>query len=209
MGGTTMSIRSCRAHVLLLAIFLSACASPKIAVEGDFPVPLVNPYPVHVGWVLDDALTTFVHREKIDRGSEWEIKVGPVQQAMFDSLSKGMFAGHVFLDEPKADAPVRLIFVPSIQELQFSTPKQTRSKYFEVWIKYLFRMHDPDGTLRGEFPLTAYGKAHIQNYSMNTNRAALEEATIAACRDAMAFFALQFRTLPPVKTWLDENGMGS
>lgn len=195
------------ATCMTLLVLLSACASPQVAVEGTFPVPLVNPYPMHVGWLLDDTLTSYVHREKIDRGGDWVISVGSVQKDMFDSLSKGMFKGHDFLAERKADAPVQLIFVPSIEQFQFSTPKQTRSKYFEVWIKYKFELLNPDGSSRGEFPLTAYGKAHIQNYSMNTNSAALQEAANAACRDAMAFFALQFRTLGPVKTWLDEQGL--
>jgi len=200
--------RHVRGWVFALLLALGACASPKISMEGSFPIPLVNQYPVTVGWVLDEELLAFTHSEKVDRGSEWVIKIGTVQQAMFDSLSKGMFKSHVFLKEEKAEPPVTVIFVPSIEELQFSTPAQTRSKYFEVWIKYKFKLLNADGSLRGEFPLTAYGKAHTQNYSLNTTTSALEEATNAACRDAMAFFALQFRTLPPVKTWLDEEGLG-
>ena len=204
----TLKRRLHKALILLLVSLLAACSAPRVAVQGTFPVPLVNPYPIHVGWYLDPALTTYVHKEKIERG-EWVIDVGNVQQGMFDSLSKGMFRGHTFLERPEGAAPVQLIFVPTIEKLQFSTPKQTRSKYFEVWIKYRFELRNPDGTSRGEFPLTAYGKAHIQNYAMNTNSAALQEAANAACRDAMAFFALQFRTLGPVKTWLAENGLGS
>ncbi len=197
-----------KAPALVVLLLLAACSSPKVAVDGTFPVPLVNPHPIHVGWYLDDALKTYVHKEKIDRGGDWVISVGSVQQSMFDSLSQGMFKSYAFLDKPEAAAPVQLIFVPVIEQLQFSTPKQTRSKYFEVWIKYKFELRNADGTTRGEFPLTAYGKAHIQNYSMNTNSAALQEAANAACRDAMAFFALQFRTIGPVKTWLTENGLG-
>ncbi|MBM4203739.1 MAG: hypothetical protein FJ194_06240 [Gammaproteobacteria bacterium] len=204
-----MIARRLRMMLALGLLTLAGCSAPKVAVQGTFPVPLVNPYPIHVGWHLDSALTSYVHKEKIDRGGEWVISVGAVQQSMFDSLSKGMFKGYTFLDSWESSAPVQLIFVPSIEQLQFSTPKQTRSKYFEVWIKYKFELRNPDGTSRGEFPLTAYGKAHIQNYSMNTNSAALQEAANAACRDAMAFFALQFRTLGPVKAWLDQNGLGS
>lgn len=200
--------RCSRGWVFAVMLVLCACASPKISMEGDFPIPLVNPYPVTVGWLLDEKLLSYTHSEKVDRGGEWVIKVGAVQQGMFDSLSKGMFKEHVFLKEAKAEPSVNVIFVPSIEELQFSTPSQTRSKYFEVWIKYKFKMLNADGSLRGEFPLTAYGKAHTQNYTVNTTSSALEEATNAACRDAMAFFALQFRTLPPVKTWLDEKGLG-
>ncbi|MCP5179689.1 MAG: hypothetical protein H6993_12700 [Pseudomonadales bacterium] len=192
---------------LWLAVMLSACAAPSIRVEGTFPVPLVNAYPVTVGWVLDEALTTYVHREKLDKGGDWVIDVGGVQKAMFDSLSRGLFTSHAFLDEPRAAAPVRGIFVPTIQELQFSTPKQTRSDYFEVWIKYSFKLYDPDGTLRGEFPITAYGKANTQNYSMNTTTGALQEAANAACRDAIAFFTLQFKAIPTIQAWLRDNGL--
>ena len=61
-------------------------------------------------------------------------------------------------------------------------------------------MYDNRGVFLGEWPLTAYGKSHMQNHMTSSN--SLQEAALLACRDAMAFFTLQFRSVPAVKDWL-------
>ena len=87
-------------------------------------------------------------------------------------------------------------------EMQFSTPEQTSTDYFEVWVRYQFQLYSRDGVILGEWPLTAYGKANTQNYGFVTTEPTLREAALAACRDAMAFFTVQFRTIPVVQQWL-------
>jgi hypothetical protein len=105
-------------------------------------------------------------------------------------------------DPTHPDIGVDAVLVPLIAELQFSTPSQTRTDYFEVWLRYQFQLYSRDGALLGEWPLTAYGKANTQNYLLSTTEPALQEAALSACRDAMAFFTVQFRTVPVVQQWL-------
>ena len=50
--------------------------------------------------------------------------------------------------------------------------------------------------------MTAYGKANTQNYLLATTTPALTQAALNACRDAMAFFTVQFQTIPAVQQWL-------
>ena len=88
----------------------------------------------------------------------------------------------------------------SIKELQFSIPKQTRTDYFEVWIRYQFKLFDKNANLVGEWDLPAYGKAKAQDYP--SDGTALQAAALSACRDAMAFFSLNFTRVPLVKNWI-------
>ena len=89
---------------------------------------------------------------------------------------------------------------PKIAEIQFSIPKQTRTDYFEVWIRYHFKLYDKNANLIGEWDLPAYGKAKAQDYP--SDGMALQAAGLSACRDAMAFFSLNFTRVPLVKSWI-------
>ena len=127
---------------------------------------------------------------------------------MFTNLATGMFAGLRFVDDPLAPgADVDAVLVPSISEVQFSIPTQTRSDYFEVWIRYHFQLLSNDGQTLADWDLTAYGKANQRNYGgLQGSQPALQAAALSACRDAMAFFTVQFRGVEPVKNWLNAIG---
>ncbi len=192
-----MSIRG----LTLLVLLLAGCGGANVAVPTQFPVPVVVKVPLPIGIYIDENLSSYTHTETLEGRGEWRIELGSAQQPMFQSLLEGMFYDHRFLDRVVGDnQDVAAILVPSIEELQFSTPQQTRSEYFEVWIRYQFKLYDNRGVLLGEWPLTAYGKSHKQNHGSSSN--SLQEAALIACRDAMAFFTLQFRSVPVVKDWL-------
>ena len=188
-----------RAAAILL---LAGCAGGgSVAVPQQFPVPLVEKLPLPMGIYLDEALTSYVHKEAIEGQGEWSIDLGSAQRPMFDALLRGLFIGHRFVASATAANPaVAGILAPSVEELQFTTPKQTRSEYHEVWIRYRFQLHDNQGNALGEWELTAYGKSHQQNHGMASN--SLQAAALDACRDAMADFALRFARVPVVQAWL-------
>jgi hypothetical protein len=187
---------------LALAV-LAGCGGASVSVPPVLPVPLVQKLPLTMGVHLSDQLLGYVHREKLEQSGEWTIDLGSAQSHMFGNLLTGMFEGVRPVPEPEAPGgEVDGVLVPSIQEVQFSTPDQTRTDYFEVWVRYRFQLHDRDGTLVGEWPMTAYGKANAGNYGMNSRGPALQAAALSALRDAMAFFTVQFRTVPAVQSWL-------
>lgn len=97
------------------------------------------------------------------------------------------------------------VLAPSIADFQISIPDQTRTDFYEVWIKYLIRVYDNEGTLIAEWPLTAYGKSNQSDYGFfeKTDKPAMHDATMRALRDAGAFLALRFSAVPPIKAWLD------
>jgi hypothetical protein len=194
-----------RLVVLAIAapLLLSGCLGAAVEVPATFPIPVVQKVPRTVGIHLDEHLTTYIHRERLENMGDWEINLGPSQTAMFGNLATGLFEGFQWVDDPSVPHPnLSAVLYPTLEELQFSIPDQTRSDYFEVWIRYHIRMFDNQGVLLGEWPLTAYGKANEQNYGLTSDEPALQQAALAACRDAMAFFTIQFRSMPVVKEWL-------
>ncbi|MCZ6644097.1 MAG: hypothetical protein O7F71_21185 [Gammaproteobacteria bacterium] len=189
---------------LFMAVTLSACSgSVTIEVPTQFPVPLVQPLPLTMGVHLDKTLTEYVHKETIEARGNWRIVLGPAQKPMFDSLLHGLFTGVEFIDDPLVPTEgIAGVLQPSIEELQFSTPQQTHTEYFEVWIRYKFILYDNNGAALGDWELTAYGKANEGNYGIKSKEPALQAAAFAACRDAMAFFTLEFQKEPTVVNWL-------
>lgn len=192
-----------RFPLLLAFAVMAGCGGASVSVPPELPVPLVERLPLVMGVHLDEPLLNYVHEEELESGGKWTIELGSAQTTMFDHLLSGMFDAVRPVAEPEAPGgEVDAVLVPSIEEVQFSTPDQTRTEYFEVWVRYRFALHDRDGSLIGEWPLTAYGKANAGHYGMNSREPALQAAGLAALRDAMAFFTVQFRSVPPVQSWL-------
>lgn len=185
----------------LLSVF--GCGGASVSVPPSLPQPLVQQLPLSIGLHLSEDLVSYVHEESLEGSGDWRIELGAAQSVMFQNLLNGMFASVALI--PHVDAPggeVDGVLVPSIEEVQFSIPAQTRSDYYEVWVRYRFRLHGRDGTLVGEWPLTAYGKANSRNYGLNSREPALQAAAVAAMRDAMAFFTVQFGTVPAAQSWI-------
>jgi hypothetical protein len=198
--------RAAAGAVLLLALgLLAGCSGgATVAVEGDFPTPLVAPLPISVGLVLDDALTTFVHDEEIERFGHWRVEVGPMQGKLFRAVVGAMFQGVTEVPDVQRAAGQSGVIVPEIQDFQISIPARTRSDFYEVWIKYVIRLYDEGGTLVVEWPLTAYGKTSREDYGVlqDTDGPGMRDATIIALRDAGAFLALRFPQVPEVQEWI-------
>lgn len=189
---------------LLLAL-LSGCLSTEVAVdeETEFPVPLVNKIPLTMGVHLPQELLDFVHKENLGDDGSFTIDISDAQPTVFGNLFTGMFDQVAVIDDPvNPGANVAGTIVPRIKEMQFSTPYQTRTDYFEVWLRYNFELFGRDGTRLGDWDLTAYGKANTQNYGINTTPPTLRAAALQACRDAMAFFTISFVREPVVQQWL-------
>jgi hypothetical protein len=199
--GRLMRIPAC----LLVMLVLSGCLTTAVEVdeEAEFPVPLVPKIPLNMGVHLPQELLDFVHREDLGDDGIFTIDISDAQPTVFKNLFTGMFETVTLIDNPsQPGADVAGTIVPRITEMQFSTPYQTRTDYFEVWLRYQFELYDRDGSRLGDWDLTAYGKANTQNYGLNTTPPTLRAAALQACRDAMAFFTISFVREPTVQRWL-------
>ena len=175
--------------------------------KGDFPAPLVEPIPVHMGLYLDPELLSYKHVEKIDQQGTWEVELGSIQPSLFRTVTNAMFTSVSELSSPPPASSVDAVLAPSIEQFQMTIPAQTRSNFYEVWIKYQMVLYQPDGTVIARWPLTAYGKSNREDFSVFAKKddVAVREATVNALRDAGAFLSLRFRRVPEVKAWLDSR----
>jgi len=200
----------------LVVTVLTGCAGADVAVQSTrLPVPVVDPLPISVGIYLSDELRAFAHEEAIRDYGTFRISVGPAQDLMFNNLAEGLFSSHRFLSAEEAGpnatpgglaSDVNAILIPSIGELQFSIPAQTKSDFYEVWLSYNFQLLSSDGTAIAEWPMQAYGRANMRNYGFleDTENGALQEAARVALRDAMAVFTFKFKRVPGVQQWLQQ-----
>ena len=188
--------------IVAAALLCSACAGgvKSVAVDAQrFPVPVMLKTPVRMGIHLDDTLRTYQYSEEIEKSGTWEVNLGAAQLPLFSNLGQGVFEHFELVDNtsaPQLDGVLK----PNITTVQFALPSQTRSDYYEVWIRYEFQLYDREGNHVTDWVLPAYGKANRRDFG-NRN-VGLQEAALAACRDAMAFFSLNFAKEPGVYQWL-------
>ncbi len=191
-------------------IIVTACSSTSVQVDKIFPSPLIVPIPAHIGVHFSDKLLNFTHDEEVEANGSWSIAVGSAQHSMFDQILSGMFVDTTQVPGPDKFAsitiPLDAILVPEVIDFQFSIPAQTRTPFYEVWIKYEISLYKPSGEIIAQWPLTAYGKANTDNYSFlqRTREPAVQEATRIALRDAAAFFALRFGREAEIRNWITQ-----
>ena len=96
------------------------------------------------------------------------------------------------------------VLKPAIAEVQFSLPEQTRSDYYEVWIRYEFDLYDRSGRLIGNWQLPAYGKANQKNYSAAPAKA-YKRPPWPRVATPWLFFSINFSREPVVMNWLNSG----
>ena len=193
--------RRCLAALACAA--LSGC-STSLAVNAIFPQPLVDPLPVRVGIFFDEALTTYLHEEKIPQQASYSIRLGDANVSMLSQLFDSMFAS----TEPVVGLPLdtadqgRLdaVIKPELERFEFDVPIQRTDNFVEVWMQYQMRLYETDGQLIAEWPVTGYGKAEHGNRG-----AALNRAAVVAMREVGAEISTEFSAQPAVEYWLEEK----
>jgi hypothetical protein len=201
-----------RTFGIFVVLVLAGCSGAKVQVAGNIPTPLVKPLPLRVGLYLEPALIQYVFEEKIEDHGDWRVEVGPMQTKLFRQVSTAMFTESIPVDSlTPSQGDLDAVLAPTIAEFQISIPSQTRSDFYEVWIKYLMHLYDTHGTLIAEWPLTAYGKANKADFGFmeSSDKLAIQQATMTALRDAGAFLALRFSSVPEIRSWLEARAQAS
>jgi hypothetical protein len=176
-------------------------------VPQTFPVPLVERIPVRVAVHYSPALTEFVYKEDIAAERDWTVQLGAANVRMFDAVFQGMFAVTQRVDSvqgaaaemPEAD----VIIAPVVDTFEFSSPSQSATDQFAVWIRYNLDVYSPDGQLVARWPVAAYGQSGTGGMS---DEKSMERATVLALRDAAATIAVNFTKQPKIReTFLKEE----
>jgi hypothetical protein len=190
-----MAPRHATLACLCLSLLLGGCTTTAVTVEATFPErPVVQQLPVAVAVVYDDDFQSYTLAESIPQRGNWEIDLGAAQVALFRAMLPAIFSAvterEALGPEPE-DSGAELLLRPQLQDMQFSIPYQTRSNFFEVWLKYEIELYERDGeTLVARYPLTGYGRT--RDGFLDSAQVAIEQAAITALRDAGAFFAIEF-----------------
>ncbi|MCC5887138.1 MAG: hypothetical protein JJT88_11965 [Gammaproteobacteria bacterium] len=191
----------------LLALLLAGCGTTTVQVTGgDFPKPIVPSMPLTLGVHFSEQFRSYRLQESVPQRGDWSIDIGNAQVSMLRAVLPAMFDQVVEVDslEPETlPQGLNAILVPSVQEMQFAIPFQTRSNFFEVWIRYEMSLIDQRGDVIARWPVTAYGKT--RSLMLETAEAAMRDAAINALRDAGAFLAIGFPNQQELRPWLERE----
>lgn len=146
----------------------------------------------------------FVHTEKVFGRDDWSINLGRSNAALFEQLFDYMFATVTVLspdDDPQL-LPLDALIEPSIDAFEFSTPDQSNTEAFAVWIRYRLKVYDRKGVLVSNWPVSAYGKS--QTTTMG-NSEALRRAAVLAMRDAAALMIMKFDSVTQISSLADQS----
>ena len=189
------------------AAFLSGCGtSAKFRMDFSVPKPVISPLPVRMATYYPPQIRTHIYEEKIENHGDFRIDMTGAHEVLFSTVFDSLFEQYVEVENfDEVPGDMHGIISPSVQEVQITLPQQTRSDYYEVWIRYQLQLWDRTGQLIHSWPLAAYGKANKNNYPTlsRASAAALHDATEFALRDAAASMSFYFAKEPQVQSWID------
>ena len=188
---------------LLLTGLLAGCASNVKMAPPTIPSPLVDKIPITVGLRMPADFNDFVHEESVYGREEWSIELGRSNAALFTQLFGHMFESVTLVGADDDPGLMRLdaLIEPSIDAFEFSTPTQSKTESFAVWIRYRLKVYDREGKLISNWPVSAYGKS--QTTTMNKDEA-LKRAAVLAMRDAAALMIMKFDKVTRISELADE-----
>jgi hypothetical protein len=176
---------------LLCSGLLAGCGGNVTLQAPTIPEPLLEQIDMAVGVRMPENFEHFVHEEEIYGQQSWTINLGRSNAALFEQLFAYMFSRVVILgpDDDPFVMPIDALIEPSIDAFEFSTPEQSNTEAFAVWIRYRLKVYDPDGNLVSNWPVAAYGKSQTTTLGDSD---ALQRAAILAMRDAAALMIMKF-----------------
>ncbi|GAA6167277.1 hypothetical protein [Sessilibacter corallicola] len=188
---------------LLSVLALSGCSN-SLVVNAKFPKPVSEPIGITMGVVYSDELKNYTYEEKEDERSKWKIGIGEAHQTLFENVFEEMFANSQKLSTLEENsANLDLVLFPTISEFQYSSPRETHSKIYEVWIKYNMQVYTGNGDLVADWIMSAYGKT--PSAFLKSREDAMNQAIVIALRDLGASLVSGFTKVPEVKSWLEQK----
>jgi hypothetical protein len=187
--------------LLAAATVLAACTSNvRVGVDHQFPEVVAQPRDLTAALVMGPAFSGYVAQPN----DKTRIQFGPAQTDLMNKAFNGLFAEvKVVSSKEQAGPGTDLVIIPSVREVQLSTPSDSYLNVYEVWIKYNLDIETADGVPIDSWFLPAYGKTP---YSYMLSRStAIEEATIIALRDAGAKLMLDFFRIPAINGWMQQR----
>ncbi len=175
----------------------------SLKVDSEIPAPLVTRMPVSVGVFYDEQFRNYVYEENSDDRPNWKIESGESHVALFEQLLSSMFQEVTEVAGTTAGATVDAVLSPNVVEMQFALPAETRTEFYEAWIKYNMELYNHDGERIANWSVTGYGKSSTE--FMKSRDKGLNAAVNQALRDAGAKFALGFPKVAEISALLEQK----
>ena len=192
-------------YPVALLLVLAACEqSVSLKVDTEIPAPVISRMPVKMGVFYSDELRNYIFEENSEDRPNWKIESGSSHVALFDQIISSMFVETKQVPGTTADTTIDAVLSPSVAEMQFALPDETKTDFYEAWVKYNMELYDRDGSRIAGWSVTGYGKSSTE--FMKSRDKGLNAAVNQALRDAGARFALGFRKVEDVSAWLEQFG---
>ena len=188
--------------ISLLLILTGCQQSMSLKVDSEIPSPVVSRMPVKMGVVYQDELRNFVYEEDSEDRPEWRIDSGASHLSLFQQILTSMFDEVTEVTTTNGATGVQAVLRPSVAEMQFALPAETKTDFYEAWVKYDMELYDQDGDNIANWSVTGYGKSSTE--FMKSRDKGLNAAVNQALRDAGARFALGFTRVAEVSAWLEQ-----
>lgn len=188
--------------LLVLLGMLGACASPSVIVKAYVPPPLVEKLPLTASLNYTQAFTEYTYQEAEKKRALKSLNFGVAQVAMFDTV----FAQMLNLVEPESPSK-DLIIEPEILDFQYTAPRETKLKLYEVWLRYRLRITDANDKEVADWVVKGYGKTPTA--LLTSASAAFNAATNVALRDVGAQLSIGFRNQPDIAGLLQNSKFNS
>ena len=190
-------------YPVCLLLILAACEqSISLKVDSEIPTPVIARMPITMGILYRDELRNYVYEENSDERPNWKIESGSSHIALFEQILGSMFEETIEVTGTAADTTVDAVLSPGIAEMQFALPAETKSDFYEAWIKYDMELFNRDGSPIANWSVTGYGKSSTE--FMKSRDKGLNAAVNQALRDAGARFALGFSRVEEIGAWLEQ-----
>ena len=194
-------IKMNRFAAIIILVILSGCSSSaSVQLTNDFPQVLAKPKPLSAAIVFEPSFATYVAKPN----AKTMIDIGAAQVRLLRNAFTGLFSKLEFVtSREEITSENAMVIIPSVREVQVSTPSDNYLNVFEVWIKYNLDLETVDGEAIDSWFMPAYGKT--PDAFMASKGGAIEEASIIALRDAGAKLMLDFYRIPAVNNWVVEE----
>lgn len=182
----------------LALVFAAGCSSTLTMEMPTIPEPRIERIPVDVAVRIPAEFESFVHVEEVLGKDTWTIDLGRSNAAFFTQLFGFMFDSLVVLgpDDDPRDYQFDALIEPTIEGFEFSTPAQSQSQEFAVWIRYRMAVFDSVGNRASSWTVSAYGKSQKEGMGGTDS---LRRAAILAMRDAAALIIMQMDKVTKIR----------
>lgn len=187
--------------LVLVMIAVSACSSTvQIKVVDHFPDVVSEPKDIKAALVFSPEFRTYVATPN----QKTTIDIGSSQVELLAKAFRGLFTQvEIVTTREQVSPDTELVIIPSVREVQLSTPSDSYLNVYEVWIKYNLDIETADGEPIVSWFMPAYGKT--PDSMMLSRSKAITDAATVALRDAGAKLLLDFFRIPSVYSWMERR----